>query len=358
MKKKYYYGNPVVVFGHSTQQGDDGFEWSYTKFSDDTSPEEGKEYPLSEVWDKPLVFDGIHRDNKGGTSEIEVHYLDKTKSDPEGKSICSIGNSFVEGNEFKLSNGYTKHDSETGTDINYQFDKTKSYYIRRNGSSGPPKVVFIYKNEDGANKYKEVTVQEIGTQIEAIKTSDVEITHYTFGDWNKVKAHYELVGDTYVVDEDLKEVVTFPKEVTEFNEYYQAELVPKKYNLALDSTQVFLDTTNQDVISVNNMVKLGEFNLNVSNDEDESIYIHTVKGNPTYKSAYNFTYKSKITVSFEFSIQEYTPYQFQITIADAELQGVPYDLTKGDNNIYTGEFEMPGQNSYIKILFTKNDSTN
>lgn len=124
MKKKYYYNNPVVVFGWSPREGDESFEWSYTKFSDGTSPEENKEYPLSEVWDKDLVFDGIHRDNVGGTSEIEVHYLDKTALYQEGKFVAYIGDAFKTTNPFKLANGHTEQDQE-GNETHYQFDKTK-----------------------------------------------------------------------------------------------------------------------------------------------------------------------------------------------------------------------------------------
>lgn len=226
MKKKYYYGNPVIVFGWSTHEGDESFEWSHTKFPDGTSPEEGKEYPLSEVWDKPVVFDGIHRDNENGTSEIEVHYLDRTQLNQEGKWITYIYNAFTSAHPFKLSNGYTKYDSEKETDIACQFDKNKSYLIRRNNSSGPPKVIFIYKNEEGSDRYAEVRPQKIGTTIDAVKESSTDITNYHFGTWHKVKAHYDLVNDKYIIDEALGEEVIFPKEVTEFNEYYQAELIP------------------------------------------------------------------------------------------------------------------------------------
>lgn len=347
MKKKYYYGNPVVVFGWSTHEGDKSFEWSYTKFPDGTSPEENKEYPLSEVWDKDLIFDGIHRDNKGGTSEIEVHYLDRSAYKQEGKWICYISNSFVEGNEFKLSNGYTKDD------VHQQFDKTKSYLIRRNGSSGPPKVIFIYKNEEGSDCYAEVRPPSIGTEISAPTEEGAGITHYTFGDWNKVKAHYDLTSDKYIVDKNLEEV-TFPHTVTEFNEYYRAELVPKEYNLQLDSA-LFFNTTDQKTILTIDMVKLGEFDLQ-ANVESTSIKI---KSNGTkitsQQNSNNFSYKSEIQVSFYFPIQEYIPNQLQVTSADQSH--TVYDLTAGDNT-YTTMFEMPGQDSSIKILFTKNDTTN
>lgn len=356
MKKKYYYGSPVVVFGWSTQTGDDGFEWSYTKFPDETSPEEGKEYPLSEVWDKDLVFDGIHRDNQGGTSHVEVRYLDRTEFQQEGKYIADIRDAFTTGHPFKLSNGYTKHDSETDTDITYQFDKTKSYLIRRNGCSGPPKVVFLYINESGENCYKVVTVQEIRSEVNSVTENEAKLTHYHFGDWKKAEAHYELVGNIYKVDSVSDEVVTFPKQVTEFNEYYQAELVPNEYKLSLDS-QLFLDTTNQKVINVAQMMLLGDYNLQAG-VEGNYIYERATNKTSNRHSDTDISYKSLVQVSFYFPITEYTPITLQVTTADDQLSGTDYSLTVGDNNTYTTSFEMPGQDSYIKILFTKNDTTN
>ena len=349
MKKKYYYNNPVVVFGWSPREGDESFEWSYTKFSDGTSPEENKEYPLSEVWNKDLVFDGIHRDNVGGTSEIEVHYLDKTALYQEGKFVAYIVDAFKTTNPFKLANGHTEQDQE-GNETHYQFDKTKSYLIRRNSSSGPPKIIFIYKNEADADCYTEVRSSQIGESISAPLESEAGITHYTFNDWKKVKAHYELVGDKYVVDENLAEVTTFPKNVTEFNEYYQAELVPNNYALKFDNL-LFLDTTNQNTLQPN---ALGKWRLEAS-DGNNTNYIY-YDGTKVNKNASNkFTYKSQIAVTFTFPNQDYTPSQLQVSDTSSAV-GTTYNLTKGENNIYTTTFEMPGQDSFIKILFTKNET--
>lgn len=352
MKKKYYYNNPVVVFGWSPREGDESFEWSYTKFSDGTSPEENKEYPLSEVWDKDLVFDGIHRDNVGGTSEIEVHYLDKTALYQEGKFVAYIRDAFKTTNPFKLANGHTEQDQE-GNETHYQFDKTKSYLIRRNSCSGPPKIIFIYKNEADVDCYKEVRSTEIGESISAPLESEAGITHYTFGDWEKVKAHYELVGDKYVVDENLAEVTTFPKNVTEFNEYYQAKLVPNNYKLSF-ATALFYNTSDQSMIAESKINEMfGSWSCKVLDGET----IKMSKDGHNTLNSNNFAYKTLVKVEFTLTSSDYTLQSCNVVSANDQQQGTPYNFTLEDST-YTTTFEMPGQDSFIKILFTKNDTTN
>lgn len=358
MKKKYYYGSPVVVFGWSTQTGDDGFEWSYTKFPDETSPEEGKEYPLSEVWDKDLVFDGIHRDNQGGTSHVEVRYLDRTALQQEGKYIADIRDAFTTGHPFKLSNGYTKYDSETDTYITYQFDKTKSYLIRRNRCSGPPKVVFLYINESGENCYKVVTVQEIRSEVNSVTENEAKLTHYHFGDWKKAEAHYELVGNIYKVDSVSDEVVTFPKEVTEFNEYYQAELVPNEYHLQFYDTgtsqsyQCFFNEDDDAVQYVN--TGADSYTCIITNDTGKLLRFGWVSGNGGGGENNNpsANYQELITATITFSA--YTKYiPDRIVIYGSNMQKIAEYTFSASGDSYITTFNMPGQDIIIKAYIKK-----
>lgn len=363
MKKKYYYGNPVVVFGWSTHEGDESFEWSYTKFPDGTCPEEGKEYSLSEVWDKDLVFDGIHRDNEGGTSHVEVHYLDKTAYLQEGKYVADIYNAFTTKIPFKLSNGYTKYDSEKETDIACQFDKTKSYFIRRQVSSGPPKVTWIYPNDEGSMYDVDINHDSSGNELyigSSIEALDTGVKYHTVT-WNKVDAH--LADGKWTVDKDYGKA-TFPQTIDSFHQYYKATNIPKRYRLKFYDTETvkgyscFYDDSGTALSY--SALSTSSYKCIISNTEGTLVRFSwsaaTGGGENTNPDV---DYNETITATVTFA--DYATYiPDKVIVYNSDMQEIEAKaFYKSDlDDSYLTTFNMPGQDIILKIYVKKNDSTN
>ena len=367
MKKKYYYGNPVVIFG-CTKEADSNrtFSWAHTKFTDGTSPEEGKAYPLSEVWNKELVFDGIHRDNVNGNGSISIHTAMKQTQDQvwcEDKFIGYVEDTFITDNKFQLSSCKFTEDSNytSGSELS----KQTSYYITRMNSSGPPKVWSFYDDEE------EVQVQtlQVYDSINDIMVnpgvdSNHQLTHYTLGDYYYCDAVLTDDG-TYEITNVTTKVNFETDKVNNFLTYIYADKIPNTYTLSFGSGStpaLFYRANNSNTTITKDGARPNTTFDSLSSDwyiicksnTDTSKQISCAFSNNemTWQTdSLSITYNDSCKVIYCDNTRSSDRYPIQLNIttsADAIIESVSFTEKNGK---YSAEFKMPGENAKLQIVF-------